>query len=1299
MLRFLGPCSAFSPPAATHFWVLLSVIFLESSAPAGDAGKGGTQLKAAFAAFSADGTSYRAENTARQFTDALSAAVMNSKFSQVEWIERADANLLKEELELSKSGFVTVEDRARVGRWAECDLLLAGRFVTLPGKGLTLALEIVQPRRGELLISTNLHLGKTLASGSKAVFEELDRVAEVTRQLLTVACEVANQQRDQVSIALVAICNDVQNQKGRHTPDVASMVSEAFVRGLSTTRGVRQWNYSRHQQGREETRLIRSDFARPEANDWARVNSSYVVVSITNVAVFAQSGPDMGLTDRYHLRYAILDVSGEVQLLSRTNLRTSELASAVDQLSRRAVSLATNRTSGSSPGNSTASMASIISEWSGQRSYNVADYNSRLGWLDHVSGLEIAGQLGWQVPAIRAQLLRATYDAVTGLPRELGFRERLEIHDRWQLLLDDFTSPGNAKRSETLRLLGAQKLQELARSSLKLLENVLLGSQSLGDFPPSVFKALGVRLERQFLQRARLTLQAPDYTPAFGKWSIPERLLTAPEAASLDKEISQANSASTPRLLAQAATQETTVRNPSVPSAAADPFSQTNLPRFPRDTGIAKTIVTDFRMVSSLPPRLDVPIESFVPEGLPAVQGLIDMVCGGDEVFLLVSHEREAQDLERERNLGVTLGQGKIQVTRIWAFNPALGRIKEVSSLPLTNRLQRLAWHGDRLWAAGDYVVSIDPRSLEPGPRHALPNVFRGPLLGFSLHEGGLTVATEREMAQLDLKLGKWSMIAVPPVMEGGRLMSSARGTYLASNRHFGFIDGGRLQPIAHQLIQEGVPPEGFASLIETSCFGGVWVGGQHGLMHYDSTNQFTAFQRAAPQHPTFDNFSAFASYCKRQRESHAGDTNYHPFRPLSRLNGPIQEMRGDGEFLWVVTAGGEPRGYGRRFMLMHQPTRQWIGYIPIPTSGSPIALGNGYLWVLNSGEGFRLGRVDCRRVYATPPASWVDSKPARTELEVQVSGWTLKERILDTFMGGSYSNCVRLIESVSPLDEDPQLEFILALAAQSPEVRRPELSLRALQSLVVREPETDPWHQLAKASLGAAQLMLSKSSSTASAGTPPSGASLPFELAEATLRDATVVKTLFSQFDLDANGRLDLDELRAMDIEREAYAPHIAVRLFLVDLNRNQELDLAEQHLLYAALRAQAEPLLLPYDLDRDGGVSRVEAKAMHEKFPNTVGGLWPLHRFDSIDLDQDGKLSIREISWALTTLFVQRATPSDGFGTRIYPELPQLLSYDSNSNQLWDPPEVAARLKQIYQLNRTTTNTPSPLQAKTKP
>jgi hypothetical protein len=235
MLRFLGPCSAFSPPAATHFWVLLSVIFLESSAPAGDAGKGGTQLKAAFAAFSADGTSYRAENTARQFTDALSAAVMNSKFSQVEWIERADANLLKEELELSKSGFVTVEDRARVGRWAECDLLLAGRFVTLPGKGLTLALEIVQPRRGELLISTNLHLGKTLASGSKAVFEELDRVAEVTRQLLTVACEVANQQRDQVSIALVAICNDVQNQKGRHTPDVASMVSEAFVRGLSTT--------------------------------------------------------------------------------------------------------------------------------------------------------------------------------------------------------------------------------------------------------------------------------------------------------------------------------------------------------------------------------------------------------------------------------------------------------------------------------------------------------------------------------------------------------------------------------------------------------------------------------------------------------------------------------------------------------------------------------------------------------------------------------------------------------------------------------------------------------------------------------------------------------------------------------------------------------------------------------------------------------------------------------------------------------------------------------------------------------
>ncbi|MBL9167648.1 MAG: hypothetical protein JNN07_07895 [Verrucomicrobiales bacterium] len=1279
-----------------HAYILIAAFCWLSMGSAQGATPPTARLKAAFAPFSVDGTSYRAATTAREFSDALFASVM--EFDGVEWVERAELHLLKEELELSKSGFGNLESQARAGRWSECDLLISGRFEDGSGPGSTLVMEIVNPRRGELLISTNLVLNARLSKDSKAVLEELDRVAGVTRQLLSAAGDLAAHQRQLVSIALVTTFNQLQPQKGMHPPNVPKLISDTFQRQLQSKTGLRSWRHSRHQQGREEARLIRSGLLGSESRDWSRLNSSYVVVNATNVAVFARSGPDAGWTDRYDLRFAILDVLGRVHLEVRTNLRNAELVEAAEELTKRALSLATNRAPQQVPEGSIQRFASLVSEWSGERSYNLADYDGRLSWLEHVGGLEIAAQLGWQVPSIRAQVLRATYDAVTGLPRQPSFREHLEMHDRWQMLLDEFTSADHPQRAETLQVLGARKLHQLALSSLKLVETVRIGSQTFGDFPPSIVQALGVRLERQFLQRARLTLRAPDYTPADGQWMIADRLLTASEVVALSQEIAGVNATATRR--------DAIPRQPSPSSAApvaADPYSFTNLPRFPRAVDSDKTVVTDLRMASSLPPRLDLPIESFTPEGLSSVKGLIDMVCGGDEVFLLLGQEEEVQDLERERNLGVKLGLAKVPVTRIWAFNPALGRTRKVASLPLTNRFQRLAWHENRLWAAGDFIVSVDPRSLEAGRRYNLPDGFRSPLLGFTWHEGGLVVASDREIAQLDLKSGQWNAVAVPPVMGGGRLVSSARGVFLASNRHFGFIERSALQAITPQLFREGVPPEGFASLIEPSCFGGIWVAGQYGLMHYDASNRFGGFQAPSPQYPAFDNFSAFASYCKRQRESHASETNYHPFRPLSRINGPIQDVRGDGEFLWVVTAGGEPMGYGRRFMLMHQPTRQWIGYVPVPSIGSPIALGNGYLWVLNSpfnsGDGFQLGRVDCRRAYATPRSSWVDSQPDRAELDLQVSSWSLKERILDAFVAGSYSNCVRLIGLVSPLDEDPQLGFILALAAQSPEVMRPDLSVGALRSLMVREPETYPWHLLAKANLGGAQLMLSQSSAKAAGGTPTSGASLPFELAEATLRDPAVVKTLFSQFDLDANGRLDLDELRAMDIEREAYAPHIAVRLFLVDVNRNQELDLTEQHLLYAALRAQAEPLLLPYDLDRDGGVSRVEAKAMHEKFPNTVGGFWPLHRFDSIDLDQDGKLSIREISWTLTTLFVQRATPSDGFGNRIYPELPQLPSYDSNSNRLWDPPEVAARLKQIYQLNRTATNAPSGLQALTKP
>lgn len=1235
-------------------------------------------LKGAFARFSSDTRSYRAATTAREFSDALMATVMD--FPQIQWLERSDEGLLKEELELNQAGFVDLKKSARAGHWATCDILVHGRFVTSPTSETSLILELIQPLRCELLASTNIDLGAISMVKGKSAFDELQRVSSITRVLLSAAVEGIIRHQNEIAVGLIAVFNDVQELREIRPPNVAERFADALTRTLKATEGVRPWEPTQLHQGRQEALYSQYGLFAEKGQRFGSFNSSFVVASVTNYAVLVVDGERSGWRDRYNIHVAVLNAAGDLQVLSQTNLQSLNLQNSLLEMAHQVVTVATNRSSSGTKTDPSHELANLTCEWAKSarrlQRFNLENFESRRSWLDQVGALQIAANLAWNDPNIRIEYLNTRYNPVIGFVKQGSLADAMEGDDQWQLLFDDLASPGNQRREATIKILGAALIHELANGSLKILEKLRLMTDGLGDYPPSVIKTLGDRWEKRFLQRARLTFEAPDYSPA-NNWQADPSVFLSKEGQSFGREIEAANIVYAKLHPVARASQSS--------GSSADPFSLASPPLFPRTNPPLWQVFTDFRMAHALPPHLQMEPKTFTLKQIRPDAALLDMVCGGEDVFLLVKQIEDQQENERERKLGVNLGLAQREVTRVWDFNPRLGNLKMSASISVTNRLTKLAWINGRLWAAGNVLISIDPVSLIPSNVYGIPENVEEVTINLVGDGTRLYFSTATHLAEFLPASGEWSFPRLHRLLGGGQVVAGIQGTFLATGRLFAMRDTNGFNPVVPKISGVSLPEENFAGSIASSSLGGVWIGGNFGLMHYSPTNGFSNYQYPSRAMRYIRNFSALMQGCEQARKAYPGYPNLHPFRPLSRFEGGLLDLHSEGDFLWVKTMdGGEEsrlHPYLRCLMLMHQPTRQWVGAFSIASGSNPIAFTKDALWVLSSdASAFRLSSFDCRSLYSSPRSSWVSTQPDRAELDRQVASWTLKEQALDAFTGGNYTNVVRLLNELSPLDEDPQAQFMLALAYLSKEVRQPELGLKALETLLLWEPETSQWYPLAQARVDVAKLMILEKARGGD-GFLKSKEQDIVARADAVLISPEYVRTLYKDFDLDGNGRLDDEELLAMDIDPETSEPHICASLFLFDLDKSFALEQNEQFLLYGVFRSQAKAIFALYDSNHDGLLSLEEAKNLEQHRPSWVYGFKLVKTFDTVDLNHDGALSIGELAWGLVSKTVEVVTDFVAYVPKIWHK--EFLPYDKNRNGNWDAEEIHARMMDLMKEN----------------
>lgn len=242
---------------------------------------------------------------------------------------------------------------------------------------------------------------------------------------------------------------------------------------------------------------------------------------------------------------------------------------------------------------------------------------------------------------------------------------------------------------------------------------------------------------------------------------------------------------------------------------------------------------------------------------------------------------------------------------------------------------------------------------------------------------------------------------------------------------------------------------------------GGFWVGSDHGL-HWINPESNVVENRFAPLTITVPGglgmrvatgfkASPVAYEMARQRvigqirermrdraryarESAGLKQPINPVMPTSRLPGGVTALCRDGHLLWIATSDGQNTNRSR-VLLLHQPSRRWLGWFAVGAPIQAIAVDPQRVWLgldITRSPGMSpLLVVDRPPLVSVPQTKWVKDYLSPEELGKRLASLPVKERAVLAFFGGEPAKVEELLapDGVPPADADPETLFLLAFA------------------------------------------------------------------------------------------------------------------------------------------------------------------------------------------------------------------------------------------------------------------------------
>ena len=518
---------------------------------------------------------------------------------------------------------------------------------------------------------------------------------------------------------------------------------------------------------------------------------------------------------------------------------------------------------------------------------------------------------------------------------------------------------------------------------------------------------------------------------------------------------------------------------------------------------------------------------------------------------------------------------------RLWTFTPDSNRLEPIRGALRGNAVNALHPGTGRLWLAADGGIGgFDTQTFTTEPYGATRGVTATNIVGFAEADASLLALGDSGVvfslppaAQNFARFGPPALALAPGAAESWRGFAASRDWLLAATdstvvtRH---LRAPQWQALHGELVLNSPRLDSPRVLCAAGDGdGGFWLGSDAGL-HWVNPDNGAVENRFAPLGITVPGGLGFtlapglqptaAAYRSarervmngvrdrmRQRARIArarADARIalSPVVPTSRLPGGVTALFADKSYLWVATTDGLNTARAR-VLLLHMPSRKWVGWFAVGAPVRCFAANDRFLWlgldVTPSPALSPLLAVDKQPLFAVPPARWTPDALRPGELAAKLAALPAKERAVHAFFGGDAAQVVELLAPDGrPRDgTDAEALFLLAFAHDPIGLDRPTELERYLAELRTRFPDS-LFTEIAN-------------------GVRPAPKAAPTEAAPAVVAPETVAEVL-ARRDLSGDGRLNPVEFklwRGPDADFGTY-----------DLNHDGQLDAAE---LEAVLKA----------------------------------------------------------------------------------------------------------------------------------
>jgi hypothetical protein len=1060
---------------------------------------------------STDDNSYRSAQAAASFTGLLQVRLAGEP--GVEWVERAQLDKARQELELSAMALVGGGSSIRQGKWLKADWMITGQFSLDDRNRRTLFLEITDLQHADVLASRTITFPDTATSPFQIGTNQLGLAARDVRSLLAEARRRQQQLSDKILVAPLFLANITGPGLFKGRESLEQDFGDALERAVAASRQIQLIHFPKAYRSTGESELVLDGLVEADRNAWQKTADLYVwgTCTATNRLM-----PNRSRESRWEIDLHLWDgvsppvvISEDLPCSSSGEVQPDQLAAALNRLADQVQKRAHKSTAQTDTASMRREIARSLVETYDRMTLRF-HHREELGFTDPGKFLQAAHMLEtacfFDPDNVNTRVLylscRWGFWIRFGDNVKNPFWSQWRCSQAWGKYVDrfglkpvevDLPFPYQQRGGIPAAYVGSQEealkmfpqwhsVEDAASEDEWQRRGVHTGlvEAELHGFPKDMPHDLALqwRVETE-KELARRRKQVAEYAPA----NVSE--------ANHTQTVSDRLSGSMPNRVP-----------PGSPGHSLSPSAKNTAPRLPVQTpgqmGATPSWANDIntRAFSSMfrlspPNALPVEVKPSVKEfQFPeqfGVQSVDQLDFLGDKLLILAMDKRAATPGDNSPDVSA---ERLNKFSRLWTVGP--GETNAVLYEPdlFPNSIEAFLLKDSQLWVAGKITGCLDLKTRQ-FRRFSLTDGFdlqNSSTLGFA-GEHLFVAGDDFRVSVYDAAQDRWSRLVLPPA----RL---SRGT---SNP---FMLGGNKQQlvcVAGSVLIHDPARNTWTNLAGLSDVlhiladdSGFWFGGRFGLHFYDPTRQ-SAEHWTAPA--TFEGIFNQAMYylsmgnatmpagnadkldaqiqgsLTKFRDDHAKNRAAQGKNPSAadplhldwRVPGEATALANDGDFLWV----GFGNYFGSYLLLLHKPSRSWVGGYPMMVRDriSSLAVSATSVWIGTAYGDHKLIQIPKTNFLSVAQNQWVSLAVSPEERTRLVKSMSVRDQALYAFYAGDDARVAALLGNLDPAKATLEEMFLLAFCYEASGLDRPELARTWFGQIISRHPDS-PWAKFADAVL-----------------------------------------------------------------------------------------------------------------------------------------------------------------------------------------------------------------------------------------